>query len=395
MLERAQSLADELIRLRRDIHANPELGFQEVRTAGLVAETLREIGGIRVRTGVGKTGVIGDLGDESGPTIAIRADMDALPILEESEQSYVSQHTGVMHACGHDAHTAILLGTAHLLRERFAQESLRGRVRFLFQPSEEAWDEEGLSGAPRMINDGALEGVDAVIALHVDSLSPLGKIAARSGWQSAAVDDFQGSIYGTGGHGAYPHTGTDPLWMLIPVLSALHGIRARRLSPIDPGVVSVGIVRGGSASNVIPNEVYLRGTLRSFSEEVRAQLADEVEKAFAVARALGGDYTVEIQRGYPAGWNDEGVAGWMERVTIDLLGDAAIDRSRPGMGAEDFSYMCQIAPGAMINLGAALDDGVQRGHHTPVFDIDERCLPIGAALMAETALRFLKGEVHR
>jgi amidohydrolase len=394
MFEQAQALADELIRLRRDIHAHPELSFQELRTASLVAETLHEIGGIRVRTGVGKTGVVGDLGDDHGPTIAIRADMDALPILEESEQGYVSRNAGVMHACGHDAHTAILLGTAHLLRERFAQEQLRGRVRFLFQPSEEAWDDEGLSGAPRMIDEGAMEDVDAVIALHVDSLSPLGKIAARSGWQSAAVDDFQGYIYGTGGHGAYPHVGTDPLWMLIPVLSALHGIRARRLNPMDPGVLSVGIIHGGSASNVIPSEVYLRGTLRSFSEEVRTQLADEVEKAFAVARALGGDYKLEVQRGYPAGWNDERVAGWMERVTVDILGDDAIDRSRSGMGAEDFSYMCQVAPGAMINLGAALDDGVMRGHHTPVFDIDERCLPMGAAILAETALRFLRGEVR-
>lgn len=391
MLEQAKALADELVRLRRDIHAHPELSFQESRTAALVADTLGEIGGFRIRTGVGKTGVVAELGD-SGPTIAIRADMDALPILETPDTSYRSLNAGVMHACGHDAHTAMLLGVAHLLRQRYAAEELNGRVRLLFQPSEEAWDDEGLSGAPRMINDGALDGVDAVIALHVDSTSPVGSITVRSGWTSAAVDDFQGWIYGTGGHGAYPHEGTDPTYMLISVLTALHGIRARRLAPMDPGVCSVGIIQAGSASNVIPNEVYLRGTLRSFSEKVRNKLAEEVEKAFAVARALGGDYRVEIQRGYPAGWNDERVAGWMERVTADLLGSESIDRLRSGMGAEDFAYMCQKAPGAMINLGAAIDDGIVRGHHTPIFDIDERCLPIGTAILAETALRFLKGE---
>lgn len=393
MLERAQALADELVRLRRDIHAHPEMGFQETRTAALVAETLHEIGGISVRTGVGKTGVVGELGGPGGPTIAIRADMDALPILEQTNAPYTSTNAGVHHACGHDAHTAMLLGVAHLLRERFAAENLRGRVRFLFQPSEEAWDSEGLSGAPRMINDGALDGVDAVIALHVDSTSPVGQITARSGWSSAAVDDFQGWIVGTGGHGAYPHEATDPTWMLISVLTALHGIRARRIHPMDAGVVSVGIIQSGTASNVIPSEVYVKGTLRSFDPEVRELLIVEVEKAFAVARALGGDYRVKIERGYPAGWNNEHVAGWMEQVSSDLLGAQAINKTRRGMGAEDFAYMCQQAPGAMFNLGAAIDDGILRAHHTPIFDIDERCLPIGSAILAETALRFLRGDV--
>lgn len=393
MLEQAKALADELVRLRRDIHAHPELSFQETRTAALVADTLGEIGGFKIRTGVGKTGVIAELG-ESGPLIAIRADMDALPILETPDVAYRSTNPGVHHACGHDAHTAMLLGVAHLLRQSYATESgLNGRVRLLFQPSEEAWDSEGLSGAPRMINDGAMEGVDAVIALHVDSTAPVGTIGVRSGFVTAAVDDFQGWIYGTGGHGAYPHGGTDPTYMLISVLTALHGIRARNINPMEPGVCSVGIIQAGSASNVIPSEVCLRGTLRSFSEHVRNQLSEGVEKAFAVAKALGGDYKVEVQRGYPAGWNDERVAGWMEQVGIDLLGSEAIDKTKSGMGAEDFAYMCQKAPGAMINLGAAIDDGIVRGHHTPIFDIDERCLPLGSAILAETALRFLKGYV--
>ncbi len=393
MLDKANAIAPEIIRLRREIHAHPELAFQEVRTAQLVAETLREIGGIDVRTGVGKTGVVGQLGTGDGPTIGIRADMDALPIDEATGLPFASQNPGVMHACGHDAHTAILLGVAHLLKQEFAAGNLRGNVRFLFQPAEEAQDAEGLSGAPRMINDGALDGVDHVIALHVDSNLPVGKITIREGASSAAVDTFRGWITGSGGHGAYPHLGTDPLWMLLPVMQALHGIVARRINPMQPAVVSLGVVRGGTASNVIPAEVYLEGTLRSFDPQVREQLIAEVERAFAVARAVGGDYRLEIERGYPAGYNDARVSAWIAETITDLIGADAIDRSRTGMGAEDFAYMTQKAPGAMFMLGAAIDDGVSRGHHTPIFDIDERALPIGAAILAETARRYLAGEV--
>ena len=396
LLEQAQALAPELSRLRRDIHAHPELGFTEHRTAALVADTLREIGGMTVTTDVGKTGVVGELGTGDGPTIAIRADMDALPILEAAAQAktdgYISTQPNVMHACGHDAHTAMLLGAAHLLRQHFAEESLSGRVRFLFQPSEESQDLEGKSGAMRMIDDGALENVDAVIALHVDSQLPVGQVHAKAGWASAAVDEFEAWIMGTGGHGAYPHHGTDPTWMLISVLTALHGIRARRLNPMDAGVLSIGAIHAGQASNVIPSEVYLNGTLRSFKPEVREQLRTEVEKALGVTRSLGGDYRLKFNYGYVAGYNHANVLGWMERVSTDFLGADAIDRTREGMGAEDFAYMTQKAPGAMLMLGAAIDDGIARGHHTPLFDIDERCLPIGSAILAETALRFLRQE---
>lgn len=393
MLQRAQALADEIVRLRRDIHAHPELAFQETRTAALVVDTLQEIGGMQIRTGIAKTGVVAEFGSGAGPTIAIRADMDALPIVETDGRSYGSTNAGVMHACGHDAHTAMLLGAAHLLREQFTRGELQGNVRLLFQPAEEAWDDEGKSGGLRMVEEGVMGGADAVIAIHVDSTLPVGKVTVRPGWTSAAVDDFQGYITGSGGHGAYPHEATDPLFMLIPVLTALYGIRARRINPMEPAILSVGAVQGGNASNVIPHEVFITGTLRSFSEATRQRLADEVEKAFAVARAYGGDYRLKIERGYPAGWNNEQVAGWMEQVAGGFLGADAIANDRTGMGAEDFSYMAQQAPGAMLMLGAAIDDGVMRAHHTPIFDIDERCLPIGAAILAETAARFLKGDV--
>ena len=391
MLHKAQALADELVRLRRDIHRHPELAFQEVRTAALVADTLREIGGIDVRTGIGITGVVGDLGSGDGPTIAIRADMDALPILEATQSDYRSTADGQMHACGHDGHTAILLGVAHLLKQEFATGGLRGRVRLLFQPAEEDEGGQPMSGAPMMLRDGALDGVDAVIALHVDSMQPFGKVTMRDGWDSAAADQFKAWITGSGGHGAYPHEATDPLWMLGPVLQALHGIVARRVDPQQPAVLTVGQVHAGTASNVIPPEVFLHGTLRSYDEGVRNLLAEQVERALSIVRPLGGDYRLEISRGYPAGKNSAVVSGWLARTATDMLGADALDPTPPGMGAEDFAYMTDRVPGAMFHLGAAVGD-MPRAHHTPVFDIDERCLPVGAAILAETARRFLTGE---
>ena len=394
MLDKAKSLSSELIRLRRDFHRHPELSFREVRTAKVVADTLQEIGGIAIKTGVGKTGVVGEMGTGQGPTIAIRADMDALPIQEISEVEYSSTNAGVMHACGHDAHTAILLGVAHLLKDAFTDEKLQGNVRFLFQPSEENADEEGVSGAPRMIEDGALEGVDAVIALHVDSTSPSGTISAKTGWSSAAVDSFEAWITASGGHGAFPHQATDPIWMLGPVLTALHGIVARRVNPLESAVVSLGQVHAGTASNIIPHEVYLEGTLRSFDSEVREQLLTEVDRALSLVRTFGGDYRLKIWHGYPAGWNDPAVNSWLSTVSTDLLGAEHVNDEPMGLGAEDFAYMCQKAPGSMFMLGAAIPDDIRRNHHTNIFDIDESVLPIGAAVLAETARRFLAGEVR-
>ena len=394
MLAKAQALAPELIRLRRDFHRHPELYFQEVRTAKIVADTLREIGDIRVRTGIAKTGVIGDLGTGQGPTIAIRADMDALPILEKNEADYTSTNEGIMHACGHDAHTAILLGVAQLLKESFAQGELQGNVRFIFQPAEEMSDDEGKSGGLRMVEAQALTGVDAAIALHVSSTMPCQVVSTRPGWFSAADDTFKAWITGRGGHAAYPHEAIDPIWLLGPVLTALYGIVARRIRPEEAAVVSIGEVHAGAAGNVIPGEVYLHGTLRSYDPVIRQQLITEVEQALSVTRALGGDFRLEISPGYPAGWNDPTVSGWLAQVCRDLLGPEAVQDQTMGMGAEDFAYMAQAAPGAMVLVGAALPDDILRNHHSDIFDINEQALPIGAAILAETARRFLSGEVR-
>ena len=387
MLKRAEAISGELSRLRRDIHMHPELAFQEVRTAALVADTLREIGGIDIRTQVGITGVVGDLGTGDGPTIAIRADMDALPIHETTGLGHESQDAGKMHACGHDAHTAILLGAAHLLKAEFARGRLKGNVRFLFQPAEELGG-DGVSGAPKMIADGALQGVDRVIALHVDSGSPVGTVKMVKGPVTSAADAFKAWVRGTGGHGAYPHHGTDPLWMAAPIITAIHGIVARRINPKEPAVVSLGIVQAGTAFNIIPNEVYFAGTLRSFKESTRETLFAELDRAFALADGLGGSYELEIIRGCPAGINDVAVAQWMDDVASDIVGSTQVDRKTVGMAGEDFAYMQQVVPGAMLMLGAAVGD-MPRPHHTPVFDIDERAMPIGAAILAETVRRYL------
>ena len=387
MLTRAEAMSAELSRLRREIHMHPELGFQEVRTAALVADSLKEIGGIGIRTQVGVTGVVGDLGTGDGPTIAIRADMDALPVLENTGLGHASRDAGKMHACGHDAHTAILLGAAHLLKQEFATGKLKGNVRFLFQPAEEVGG-DGVSGAPKMIADGAMDGVDHVIALHVASEIPLGQVGLTRGPVTAAADGFKGWIRGTGGHGAYPHGGTDPVMMMAAVVQAINGIVSRRIDPMKSAVISEGIVQTGTAFNIIPNEVYIGGTIRSFDPEVREQLYVELDRAFSVAKALGGDYTLEIIRGYPAGINDATVTQWMDDVASEYLGAANVDRVTAGMGGEDFAYMQQKAPGTMMMLGAAVGD-MNRPHHTPVFDIDERSFPIGAAILAETVRRYL------
>jgi len=385
MLERARALQDQITGWRREIHMYPELGFQEHRTSQLVADTLRDMG-IRMETGVGRTGVVGHLG-EGRPAVGIRADMDALPLQEANDVPYASQRPGVMHACGHDAHVAILLGVARLLSEM--KDRPAGEFRFLFQPCEEDQDEKGRSGAMLMVEEGALANLDAVIALHVASLIPAGKIQIDSGHASAAVDSFEATIEGKGCHGAYPHTGVDPIFILAQVINAIHGIRARRVNPVRPAVISIGSVHAGEASNVIPNEVRLNGTIRSYDHETRQQLWQELEKALAVARALGGDYQLTIEEGFPSAYNDPQVAETIRQVAEEMLGTEGLYPPEPGMGAEDFSYMASEAPGAMFMLGVQIGQEDRPGH-SPIFDVDESALPIGVAVLAETACRLLK-----
>jgi amidohydrolase len=388
MLKEAREIQQQLTLWRRTIHRQPELGFDVHRTAELVATILADLG-LKVQTGVGKTGVVGYLGAGDGPVIGIRADMDALPIQEENEVEYASQVPERMHACGHDAHTTMLLGVATLL----SRHNLPGQVRFLFQPSEEIGDEEGISGAPRMIADGALEGVDAVIALHVDGSLDTGRVSVGDGWVGAAVDTFRAHIIGQGGHGAFPHQALDPIWLASQVLNALYALPSRRVAPLQPSVVSVGVIRGGSTDNVIPDAVYLEGTLRSFADDVREQLIQEVEHAMRITRAFGGDYHLQIERGYPATYNDPMVVGWLRQVGSELLGRDKVGTEQKTMGAEDFSFMAKAAKGAMFRLGVKPPGAEPRYLHTSTFDLDEEALPIGAAILAETARQFVGEEL--
>jgi amidohydrolase len=387
MLGQAKQIQEQIIAWRRAIHRHPELGFDLIQTAALVSSALSAMG-YHVQNGIGKTGVVAHLGS-NGPVIAIRADMDALPIQEANSVDYASQIPGCMHACGHDAHTAMLLGAAVLL----SKESFPGQVRLIFQPSEEAFDADGFSGAPRMIADGALVGADVVIALHVDPSLDTGMMMVEDGPISAAVDTFKTYVVGKGGHGAYPHQVVDPIWLSSQVLNALYAIPSRQVPPMEPSVVSVGVLRGGSAENIIPDEVYLEGTLRSYAEQVREALIREVERALRITHLYGGDYRLEIQRGYPVGMNDPQVARWMREVGVDFLGDGQVGSQQKTMGAEDFSYMTQIARGAMASLGVKTPGRESLYLHTSTFDLDEEALPIGSAILAETARRFLRQEL--
>jgi len=383
MLERALALQERLVAWRRDFHMYPELGFREVRTASRVAEELEALG-YRVRTGVGRTGVVAERG-RGHPIVAIRADMDALPIQEANEVPYASRHPGLMHACGHDVHTACALGVATLL----AQEDFPGTVRFLFQPSEEANDEGGLSGAPRMVEDGAMEGVDRVLALHVDPSLPVGDIGLQAGPASAGVDTFYATVIGRGGHGSAPHDVVDTIYLAGHAILAVHSIVSRRLHPTDAAVVSIGSVHGGQADNVIPERVEMSGTIRFLKPEVQKRIHAELERALGVARALGGGYELRIVAGCPPMQNDPQVAELLGEVVRDLLGEGHLPPQRTEMGAEDFGVFTALAPGAMFGLGCRIE-GDERKAHSPRFDVDERCLPIGTAILAEAALRLLR-----
>jgi amidohydrolase len=383
MLNKAKAIRSHLSAWRRDFHMHPELGFQEHRTAARVAEIMEGLG-YRVRRGVGRTGVVADIGVGS-PCIALRADMDALPLQELTKAVYESQVPGVMHACGHDAHLACALGAAMLL----SHEQFPGSVRFLFQPSEEIGDAEGISGAPRMIADRALDGADAVIALHVEAVTPCGAIRTENGPASGGVDSWFAEVIGIGGHGANPHEALDPFFLTAQVINALNAIVSRRIYPFHPAVVSIGSLHGGQTENVIPERVKLTGTLRYTERSVQEQLHAEIRRAFEVARTLGGDYELKFELGTPPMVNHPHITELVAAVGRGLLGEENVLPWRKELGAEDFGCFMELVPGTMFALGTH-SAGPVYGLHNPNFDIDENCLPVGAAVLAESALRFLK-----
>jgi amidohydrolase len=383
--------AREIVETRRDLHAHPELKYEERRTAGEVARRLRALD-IEVREGVGKTGVIGLLrgaGAKGGKTVMLRADMDGLPIVEENDVPYASRNAGAMHACGHDGHTAILLAVAkQLARER---ERIRGTVKLVFQPAE-----EGGNGALKMIEEGALEDpkVDAAFGLHLWNNLPTGRIAACPGPIMAAVDEFTITVKGTGGHGAMPHQTVDPVVAASHVVIALQSIVSRNVNPLESAVVTVGSIQAGSAFNVISSEAVLRGTVRTFDRETYEAIPGHVERvASRVAEGLGAKAEIRYDRQCLATVNDPRMATFVSQVAAGVVGDENVLREgQRTMGGEDMSFFLAKVPGCFFFLGSRNEaKGFVHPHHSPRFDIDEDCLPIGVEILRRAALEFLHG----
>ena len=389
IMTKATALQDKIVAWRRTIHKQPELSFTEVKTARLVQSVLHELG-IEAETGVAKTGVVGRI-EGMGQTVALRADMDALPITEENGTDFDSQRPGLMHACGHDAHTAMLLGAATILKGFADEGRLPGSVRLLFQPSEENRDDENLSGGERMVREGVLNGVDAVFGLHVDPTALVGQVSTRSGGMLAAGDLVEVTIRGTGGHGARPHVANDPLVLQAHFLLAVQNIVSRRLDPLETGVVSLATIHGGTAANVIPETVNITGTMRSFTPETRKLLQNEMRRACKVVEALGGTVDLNIIEWYPATINDETATNVAFGALRGLLGDQQVFEAQPRMGGEDFSYMLQQVPGCFMGLGVQGADWDRAYHvHTPTFRIDESALAIGTASLVAIAIEWMQ-----
>jgi len=393
LLERTRKLHESMRAWRRTIHRYPELSFTEERTAALVRGVLGDLG-IPCEAGVAKTGVVGHIvGNARDPVIGLRADMDALPITEINGSDFDSTRPGLMHACGHDAHTAMLLGAATVLKELADEGGLPGGIRLLFQPSEEAWDEEGKSGGRRMVEEGALEGLAAVFGLHVEPRLEVGRVSTREGPLLAAVDSFELVIRGVGGHAAEPHLARDPIAMAGLVINAVHQVISRHLNPIESGVITIGTIHGGSATNIIDTQVTMTGTIRSMTPEIRRLLHDELRGACRLVEALGGNFELTIEEGYPVTVNAPEATQAARQALTDLLGEERVHEAPPTMGSEDFSYMAQAVPGCFVLVGVR-DPTWDRSYpvHTPTFRIDEEVLPVGAATLAATALEWMRGD---
>ncbi len=382
----ALAMKDQLVAWRRDLHRHPELGFQEVRTSGIVARHLADLG-MEVQTGVGKTGVIGVLdGARPGPALMLRFDMDALPIHEANAADYVSQNAGVMHACGHDAHTAIGMGVAQLLTRQ--RDQLNGTIKFVFQPGE-----EGCGGALAMIGDGALEGLrpDIAIGLHVWNELPVGRAGVGVGPIMAAAGIFKIIVQGKGGHAAQPDQTVDAVLVGSAIVNALHSIVARNVEPRRTAVVTVGTFHAGGAFNVIADTAELTGTFRAFEDATYELIMRRIrEVAEGTAQALGATVAIDITSLAPATVNDARVAEFVRADAVGVLGAEQVAGEQFTMGSEDMSEFLKRVPGCFFFLGSRNDaKGLNAPHHSPHFDIDEDVLPLGVAILAQSAARYL------
>ncbi len=380
-----------LIETRRDLHRHPEIGFEEHRTAAIVAERL-QAAGYEVRTGVAVTGVVGTLrgGAGGGPTLLLRADMDALPIQEENAHDYVSTIPGRMHACGHDAHVAIGLAVAERLARR--RDELRGEIRYVFQPAE-----EGLGGAARMVEEGVMEGVDAALGLHIWLGMQSGVVAVADGPQMAGSQEFEITVRGVGGHGALPHETRDALYIATQIVVGLQSIVSRNVSPLEAGVVTVGTFHAGTAANIIADVAHLSGTIRAFSDETAELLRTRIgEVARGIATALGGEARVRHgERAYSPTVNDPGLAELVREAVTEIVGTDRVlsgDQVRT-MAAEDFSEFSKRVPGCYFFVGGRNEEvEAVHPHHSPHFELCEQALPVGVEVLEAAAVRVLSGD---
>ncbi|WP_240335211.1 M20 metallopeptidase family protein [Paraliobacillus sediminis] len=380
----AKSLQEQLSKWRRHFHQYPELSFQEAKTSDYIVEVLESFNVFTIERGIAKHGVIATVTKGSGPVIGIRADMDALPIAEQTDFSYASSYPGVMHACGHDAHMAILLGVAALVATDYQTGDFRGTVKLIFQPAEEDTDIEGKTGASYFVEAGLTKQVDAILALHMCPWQCTGSIQVNKGLSMANVDNFSLTIMGKGGHGGYPHESKDPIWMLGFVLQALYGVISRKVDPLEVGTISIGKVIGGQNPNVIPDTVKIIGTMRSYSAKVRKQLMKELEQVAQLVYSFSGDYQLEIESGEPALDNDAKLIDLIENAGLSLYPNMEIRHAPYGMGGEDFGHFTREIPGAMFFLGCAQSEEMKNSLHASDLRLDEAAFPIGVGIIKAT-----------
>jgi amidohydrolase len=382
----AEALSQHLVDWRRDFHRHPELAFQEQRSAGIIAQELRRLG-YDVETGVAKTGVVALFdGEEPGPVVMARFDMDALPVLEANETDYVSRNRGVMHACGHDGHMAMGLGVATLLARH--RDQLSGTLKLVFQPAE-----EGGNGAEMMVEEGVLENPrpDVVLVTHVWNDKSIGTVDVTAGPIMAAAEKWTCRVQGEGGHGALPHQAVDPVVIASHIVASLQTVVSRNVSPLETAVVTVGSIHGGDAFNVIPDHVDLSGTIRTYDAQVRETVLRRVRELFeGTAAAHGASTDLEIRHLTPAVVNDPGVTRVVRASAEAVVGPERVSSGERTMGSEDAAYFTQEVPGCYFFLGSANPErGLDAPHHNPRFDFDEGVLPIGVAVMVEAILHYL------
>ena len=402
--EAVERIMPQIVEIRHRIHQNPELGNREFETARLIAQHLRELG-FEVDTGIAHTGVVGVLrGGRPGPVVAVRADMDALPVTEVTDLPFLSvkrtiylgQDVGVMHACGHDVHVAVQLGVASVLASM--QDAIPGTVKLIFQPAEEGPPEGEEGGAELMVREGVLADPrpEVIFGLHTFARMDVGTLGYTPGPALAAVDHFRIDIKGRQAHGASPHLSVDPVVMASQVIMALQTIRSRNLSPLEPSVVTVGIVRGGTRFNIIPAEVHLEGTVRTYSEEVRDIIERRMREILAgITAAAGGTFELDYDRGTPATINDRALTARMVPTLARIVGAGNVREIEPTMGGEDFAYFANEIPGFYFRLGQVAPGTTSGDHHTPTYRADDSMIPIGIRAMAGLVLDYLSSGVDR